>query len=389
MRRSRVSSPILITGILLLLAHAAAAQETYPRVEISGRVQQQFYSYDNDAYAESVGPRSNFFIRRARIEAGGKITERIAFYIQPSFEGGRSLSATATCDPVTIPAGGGTFTPNCEVSGRSGVRLRDAWIELSTHPDSAATNIFLRVGQEKRPFSRYELTSSRNLPSIERGAGEGLPGRASNDLFEDAGYLSTDVGASLRVEHTLGGSRKAILTAGIYNGQGESLDDVNARKSYGARGTVGVIGKLDIGGSWFRHDGIVGGDSSFTNTAVGLDAQWGDVGDAGMFLLAEFSSGEDASSDRRSMRGFQVVAAYHARLPGSSALIHAIEPAIRFDIADPDTDTERDQVRTITAVLGLYLSPRAQVRIAYEAQRFQNPNLSAVGGLRSGLAVNF
>jgi hypothetical protein len=379
----------LITGILLFLAHGAVAQETYPRVEISGRVQQQFYSYDNDAYAESVGPRSNFFIRRARIEAGGKITERIAFYIQPSFEGGRSLAADATCDLVTIPAGGGTFEPNCGISGRSGVRLRDAWIELSARPESAATNVFLRVGQEKRPFSRYELTSSRNLPSIERGAGEGLPGRASNDLFEDAGYLSTDVGASVRVEHTLGGPRKAVLTAGIYNGQGESLDDVNDRKSYGARATVGVTGKLDLGGSWFRHDGIVGGDSSFTNTAFGLDAQWGEVGDPGPFLLAEFSSGEDASSARRSMRGFQAVAAFHLRMPGRAPWLYAIEPAIRFDVADPDTDADADQVRTVTGVLGLYLSSRAQLRIAYEAQRFQSPGLSSVGGVRSGLAVNF
>ena len=52
------------------------------------------------------------------------------------------------------------------------------------------------MGQEKRPFSRYELTSSNNLPSIERGAGRGLPGKASNDIFGDNGFLSHDVGAA-------------------------------------------------------------------------------------------------------------------------------------------------------------------------------------------------
>ena len=46
-------------------------------------------------------------------------------------------------------------------------------------------------------MSRYELTSSVNLPSIERGAGGGLVPRASNDLFVAAGFLAHDVGASL------------------------------------------------------------------------------------------------------------------------------------------------------------------------------------------------
>ena len=388
MRWTATSLPCL-AGMLALSGSLLEAQSRYPSVRISGRVQQQFYAFDNSDYAESAGPRSNFFIRRARIEASGQIAERVAFYIQPSFERGRSLSATASCDPVTVPAGGGTFTPNCAISGRSGVRLRDAWIEIGARPESATTNFFFRAGQDKRPFSRYELTSSRNLPSIERGAGEGLPARASNDLFEGAGYLSTDLGASARVEHTLGGSRKAVLTVGVYNGQGESLDDVNDRKSYGARGTVALTRKLDVGAAWFRHDGIVAGDSAFANSAFEVDAQWGKVGDPGLFLLSEFSSGEDASAAKRRMRGFQVVGAWHFRMPGRDPFLYAIEPAARFDLGDPDTDADGDRVQTVTAVLGLYLSSRAQFRLAYEGQTFQNSATPAVNGLRTSLAVNF
>ena len=389
MRWTVASFAILSAGLTPLGPSPVEAQSSYPSVKFSGRVQQQFYAFDNAAYASSVGPTSNFLIRRARIEASGQIAERVAFYIQPSFEGGRSLSASATCEPVTVPDGGGTFTPNCEISGRSGVRLRDAWIELSARPEQARTNFFLRVGQDKRPFSRYELTSSRNLPSIERGAGRGLPGRASNDLFEGAGYLSTDVGAHARVEHTLGESRKAVLTVGVYNGQGESVSDVNAGKSFGARATVALTRRLDIGGAWFRHDGIVAGDSAFGNTAFEVDAQWGRVGEPGLFLLSEFSSGEDASAAKRSMRGFQVVAAWHARMPGKAPWLYAIEPAARFDVGDPDSDVDGDQVRTFTAALGLYMSSRTQLRVAYEGQTFQNPALERVNGLRTALAVNF
>lgn len=383
----RFALPVVALG--LAPVRDAAAQSSYPSVKIAGRVQPQFYAFDNADYGASVGPSSNFFIRRARIEATGQIAEHVSFYIQPSFEGGRVLSATTTCDPVTVPAGGGTVTPNCQVSGRAGVRLRDAWIEIRARPESARTNFFLRAGHEKKPFSRYELTSSRNLPTIERGAGQGLPGRASNNLFESAGYLATDLGAHVRAEHTIAGSQKAVLTFGVYNGQGESLNDVNAAKSFGGRATVAITKKLDVGAAWFRHDGIVAGDSSFHNTAFEVDAQWGKVGDPGLFLLSEFFSGEDLSAAKRSMRGFQAVAAYHARIGGRASFLQAIEPAVRFDLGDPDSDAANDQVRTITAVLGFYLSDRTQLRLAYEGQTFQTPGLSSVSGLRSSLAVNF
>ena len=389
MRRTAVPRFATCALAFAALAPGLSAQTTYPNVKLAGRVQSQFYMFDNDAFAPSVGTQSNFFIRRARIEATGQLAEHVSFYIQPSFEGGRTLSASAACEPVTVPAGGGTFTPNCTVSGRSGFRLRDAWVELRARPESARTNFFLRAGQEKKPFSRYELTSSRNLPTIERGAGQGLPGRASNNLFESAGYLATDVGAHARLEHNLGGSRKAVLTVGVYNGQGESLSDVNDAKSFGARATIGVTRRLEIGGAWFRHDAIVAGDSSSNNTGFELDAQWGRVGDPGLFLLSEFFSGEDASAAKRSMRGFQVVAAWHARMGGDAPWLYAIEPAARFDVGDPDSDVDSDQVRTFTAVLGLYMSSRTQLRIAYEGQSFQNPGLDNVSGLRTGLAVNF
>ena len=90
------------------------------------------------------------------------------------------------------------------------------------------------------------------------------------------------------------------LKVGAYNGQGESLNDVNNKKSFGARGTFGITPKLDVGASWFAHDGIttVAGvpDSSFTNYAWGVDAQWGKPGDEGLFALAEYLHGNDATA---------------------------------------------------------------------------------------------
>ena len=350
----------VLGGTALLLAAGlgtARAQTTYPSIKISGRLQEQFYAFDNDPFAAAVGPTSNVFTRRARIEAKGQIAENVSFFIQPSFEGGRNLSGVSTtCTSTPVPAGGGTPTITCKTTGRSGFRLRDAWIDVRFGPAKSKSSLYLRAGQEKRPFGRYELTSSTNLPSIERGAGNGLPGKASNNLFEEAGFLSHDVGASLRLEHQLDDARLATLKVGVYNGQGESLNDGNDAKSVGVRGTVGVYRKLDLGGSVFSRDKIQGADSSFRNTGWGFDASWGKLGDAGLYLVGDYMQGKDGSPGKLRIRGLSLVGAYNIRMTNSNSWLYAIEPAVRFDLADPNTDGDDERVTTFTAVLGFYMS---------------------------------
>ena len=340
---------------------SAAAQQTYPNVKVTGRLQEQFYWFDNSDYAAAAGPKSNFFTRRARIEAKGQISENVSVFIQPSFEGGRV----------------------------SGVRLRDAYIDVRLSPEKSTTAIYLRGGQEKRPFGRYELTSSNNLPSIERGAGTGLVKSASNDLFTANGFLSHDVGASLRVEHKLDDVRMVRLIAGAYNGQGESSNDVNNAKSFGVRATAGVYQKLDIGGSFFSHDGIVGTDSSFKNTAWGVDAQWNKPGEEGLYLVGDFMQGQDKTAAKNDTRGISAIGAYNYRMKSPTSWLYAIEPAVRFDFADPNTKVANDGTTTLTAVLGFYLSGRAQFRVAYERESFQVTGAPAISGFRSALTVNF
>jgi hypothetical protein len=380
--RTTLSSVLLAMTIAV---GSADAQTTYPNVRLSGRLQEQFYYFGNEDYAATVGPRSNTFTRRARIEARGQISENVAVYIQPSFEGGRNLSSvvtTCTGTPLT-----------CRTTGRSGLRLRDAYIDVRFSPEGSKGALYLRAGQEKRPYSRYELVSSTNLPSIERGAGQGLIARASNDIFGAAGFLSHDVGTSVRYEYKLDDVRLVTVKVGAYNGQGESLNDVNDKKSFGARATVAVTPKLDVGGSWFAHDGIatVGAviDSSFTNYAFGVDAQWGKPGDEGLFVLGEYLDGNDATANKNKMRGIQGVAAYNIRFQSPTSWLYAVEPAVRFDLADPNTNADSDRVTTVTAVLGIYMSSRAQLRVAYERESFQDDVTPSISGVRSALTVNF
>jgi hypothetical protein len=148
-----------------------------------------------------------------------------------------------------------------------------------------------------------------------------------------------------------------------------------------------------VGGSWFAHDGIVtvGGtpDSSFTNYAFDIDAQWGKPGDEGLFALAEYLHGNDATASKFTMQGIQGVAAYNIRMQSPTSWLYAVEPALRIDLADPNTDADDDQVTTITAVLGVYMSSRAQLRVAYERQSFQADVSPSISGVRSALTVNF
>jgi hypothetical protein len=379
--------------LLAVVTGGLQAQTTYPNVKVTGRLQEQFYYFDNKDYAPGVGTESNFFTRRARIEARGNISENVVVYIQPSFEGGRPLTATTTCTSSPVPAGGGTPSITCSTTGRSGLRLRDAWIDVLVTPTSSKGALYLRAGQEKRPYSRYELTSSTNLPSIERGAGQGLLPRASNDLFSAAGFLSHDVGASVRYEYKLDDVRLVTLKAGAYNGQGESLNDINNKKSFGARATAGVYSKLDLGASWFAHDGIVtvGGvpDSAFTNYAFDFDAQWGKPGDEGLYVLGEYLQGNNSTAAKPTMRGIQGIAAYNIRMKSPTSWLYAVEPAFRIDLADPNTDADDDRVTTLTAVLGIYMSSKAQLRVAYERESFQASGAPSISGIRSALTVNF
>ena len=74
---------------LVAVVSAAQAQTTYPNVKVTGRLQEQFYYFGNEDYAGTVGPKSNIFTRRARIEARGNISENVSGWVKVTDEAGR------------------------------------------------------------------------------------------------------------------------------------------------------------------------------------------------------------------------------------------------------------------------------------------------------------
>ena len=148
---------------------------------------------------------------------------------------------------------------------------------------------------------------------------------------------------------------------------------------------------LAIREAWNDYQAFVGSapDSGFTNTAWDIDAQWGKVGEEGLFALAEYLQGDDATAAKARMRGFQALAAYNIRMKRPSSWLYAVEPSFRLDLADPNADADQDRVTTMTAGLGLYITSKAWFRVAYERQSFQADGAPSVSGVRTQLAVNF
>ena len=389
-------------GFALALVSAGAAAAQTPNIRLAGRVQTQFVATDGDStsgYRPDLVASSGFDIRRLRIQADVRIGENVNMVLQPSFEMGA-------------------------------LRLRDAYLRVAV-ARTATTQLGVTLGQEKRPFSRYELNTSNNLPSIERGArfrgfttAQGFIA-AQNNLLDYNGYIAHDIGAN--ADLSLAGGRW-VFKAGLYNGSGESSQDVNSAKSYGLRAVGTLIQDeearpvLRVGGSMFSRDRGVDDaaaavffmpDSSHRSTAFGLDAEWGDYR-PGLHLIADFAMGEHldpayavsgtarnfgnvqaniGDSAYTTFASIQLVGAWRWQLddPAGNRLFKAVEPALRLDVTDVDVDTDDNRSMLITPVLNLYFSQTTILRIGYDLYRYYDATAAqqTVTGLRVSWQANF
>ena len=100
-------------------------------------------------------------------------------------------------------------------------------------------------------------------------------------------------------------------------------------------------------------------------------------------------SGESSADNSVKIQGISLVGAWHIRMKDPNAFLYGIEPAVRFDMQDPDTDTDDDGSTLISAGINLYFSSRAQLRAMYEVQSFQASGAESISGVRTAMTVNF
>jgi len=399
------SCSLALPAVLLLAATAAARAQT-PNIRVAGRVQAQFTDTQGDStanYRPDLVATSGFEIRRLRIQADVRIGENVNMVLQPSFEMGQ-------------------------------LRMRDAYLRVGLWRNPTS-QVGLTVGQEKKVFNRYELTSSNNLMSIERGARfRGLvagPGSVSaqNNLLEYNGYIAHDIGAVVDASVLSG---RAVVSAGLYNGSGESQVDVNNAKTFGARAVATVLQDaenrpvLRVGAAFLSRDrGVFRDSSRYTfyadsahrSTAFGVDLEWGDFR-PGPHLIADFATGENLNPAFSKVSGLpsgnrnfgnvvpnapdsafttfasvQAVGAWRFQFddPSGTRLIKMLEPALRVDVTDPNTDRGDNRSVLITPVLNLYFSQTTILRAGVDFYRYYDLTGTArsITGFRASWQANF
>lgn len=366
----------MLRFVLAACAATSVAAAQVPTIRVGGRVQAQYRSAGGDSTAQfpGTGVNNGFEIRRLRIQTDVRFGDWITLVIVPSFEMGA-------------------------------LRMRDAYVRVGFGPRFGAT-----VGQEKSPFQRYELISSNNLLSIERGVRIlGLSGREGlNELLIANGYASHDIGAA--VDYT---GPRASVKLGVQNGSRESSADVNNAKSFVARVTgVALVNKddqpvLQVGASLAARDravcvgactGAYYADSSLRTSAFGLDLEWGGFR-PGPHVIADFATGANvpaalrvatgrntgnvrntADSNTVTFVGFHLVAGYRIETKGSETrAVKLVEPALRIDLTDPNTDGNGDYGMLITPVINVYFGPTVVARVGLDYYRYRD----AAGTFRS------
>lgn len=374
-RLHRRTAAAMALAIVALAPGAAGAQA--PNIRVAGRMQAhyRFSSGDSSSNYNPLAVGNGFEIRRLRVQADVRFGDHMLVVIQPSFEMGS-------------------------------LRMRDAYLRVGLTPQLGIT-----LGQEKSPFQRYELNSSNTLPSIERGVRIlRLGGREGlNDLLSVNGYASHDLGAF--VDWAAPGNTFTVKV-GMQNGSRESTADVNNAKSVFGRATAIVLSNTDdqpvlqVGASFAARDRAICStctgtivyyaDSSHLTTALGVDLEWGGFR-PGWHVLADFATGDNApaanrvtsgrntanlrtASDTalRTFVGLSLIGAYRITTTGpDTRLVKILEPALRIDYLDPDTDASNDQGLLITPVLNVYFANTVVLRAGLDLYRYKDATTGA------------
>lgn len=327
-----------VVFVLVLLAAVVPGDALLAQAEISarganirigGRLHSQYQMSSVD------GTESDFFFRRARLIADVTVNDFWTARVQTDFAGG-----TAT--------------------------LQDAYVRMNF-----SDNFQISMGQFKRAFDLFELSSSTELSIIERdgrvagvGGCTGVGGACSySRLTEQLDYAGRDAG--LRFEAS---GEKVSFMGTITNGTGANVRDENSGKSFSGRLTFEATEDLAISGQIARHDYLDVLDETQSGMAWGLDAEYGGFRD-GFHLQASISGGDnwlnpDGAGDPTKFLAWQAVAATYLPLQGER--VTAWEPLIRISQGDPDTDLDDDGSMIFTPGLMLYISGRNKIGFNFD-----------------------
>jgi len=228
---------------------------------VGGRVNVQYMRSSADGDNGAADAVDDVLIRRARISVDIKVGDVFDARVAPGFSGGEA------------------------------VKLADVYARLNL-----ARSFRVSAGQFKRAFSIFELSSSSDLPTIERDARiegvSGCPGVGGvctfSGLSKRLQFDARDLG--LRAQGDLGTRVQYLAT--ITNGEGKNTHDVNASKSASGRVVMALTDALRLAGFGGVHD-YVGPDSATHHArAIGADVEVGTWRE-GFHLVAAVMAGDN------------------------------------------------------------------------------------------------
>lgn len=316
-----------------VLAGQVRVESRAVEIEITGRVHTQFNttSVDQDGL-----PSTELLVRRARLTGEITVSDFVSGKVQPEFGDGE-------------------------------VELKDAYVRLTFSPAFRAT-----LGQFKRPFDLFELTSSTQILVIERAGGvrgvdtcAGPGGLCSFSRFtEKLAYADRDIGVLLDGRSTGGAVR---YMASATNGAGANTSEENDGKSFSGRLEVTPTPDLTISGNVGLHDFVdeIEGDDDYA-VAFGGDVEWGNF-DRGLHVQAALVAGDNwqnpsVAGDPSSFLTAQGIVSYRHPIDGN-AYVNGIEPVGRISWGDPDTDVDDDEGVLLTPGLMLHFVGRNKIAV--------------------------
>jgi Phosphate-selective porin O and P len=316
---------------ITFLGHPAVAQTTVHtqavEITLTGRLHTQI-----NTTSVATEPGDQILIRRARFSVAVKINDFVSGLVEPEYAGSKA-------------------------------QLKVAYLRLAFAPAFNAT-----IGQYKRPFDLFTVTSSADILVIERTGDirgvdtcTGVGGICSfNQFLEQLQYSATDIGIVLD-----GHDRASRVTyaVAVMNGPGPNLADENGTKSYSGRLTVAATPNVHVGGNVAVHDYVnpvrgnayapaFEGDLEIGNFARGFHLQAGAVGGDNWRALV--------AGEPRHFLALQAIATYRVAVH-RPPYAEAIEPVARVSWGNPDTATPRDGGVLLTPGIVWHIAGRNKI----------------------------
>ncbi|MGH7545451.1 MAG: porin, partial [Gemmatimonadota bacterium] len=321
-----------------------------------GRVHQQFNTSSVDGEAASA-----FLIRRARPELDVVINDFVEGKLSADF-------------------------------GEGELDLKDAYVRLNFEPALVVT-----LGQFKRPFDLFELTSSTQILVIERAGGiRGATVTSLSRFTERLGYSDRDIGVQIAGRDR---ARRFQWMAAVTNGNGANTEDDDGVKAVQARLGVTPIPDLTlwagVSSTPYGTDTTVAAADADHEQAIAfqVDAEWGNFS-RGLHVQAGVTVGDNWApvlgdvAEAPQFLAWQVIGAYKVPVTGSRYL-QAWEPVFRLSRGDPETDVDDDGGWLITPGFVLHFAGRNKLAFNYDLWSPQAAGLDTEGSFKAQAYLHF